>query len=68
MHDVLADNLRHIFRLHKSVPDPLWIDHNRRPMLALIQTAGLVRAHRSLQPGSADRILEKLLQLVLAVR
>jgi hypothetical protein len=68
MRDVLADNLRHIFPLHKSVPDRLWIDHNRRPMLALIQTAAFVRAHRRLQFGSADRIFEELLQLVLPVR
>ena len=58
MHDVLADNLRHIFRLHKSVPDPLWIDHNRRPMLALIQTAGLVSPNLLFQACFLDGVLE----------
>jgi hypothetical protein len=37
-------------------------------MLALVQAAAFVRAHGRFQPGSADRILEKFLQLALAIR
>jgi hypothetical protein len=34
---VLLDNRDRIFRLHVAVPNRLWINHDHRTMLALIQ-------------------------------
>ncbi len=48
---MFPDDLSDILRLHEAVPDRLRINHNRRPMLALIRTARLV---------GADRLLEEL--------
>ena len=66
--DMFLDDLGHILWLHKPIPDRLRIDHYRRPVLALVQAAGLVGPHGRLQPGGADRLFEQLVQLALAVR
>ena len=68
VHNMLLDDLSDIFRLHEAVPDRLRIDHDGWPVLALVQTTGFVGPYRRLQAGGADRLLEQLLQLALAVR
>jgi len=48
MHQMLRDNLVHILRRHMAIPDRLRIHHHGRPMLALVQTPGLIRPNRVL--------------------
>jgi acetyl esterase len=63
MHQVLRHNLLHIIQLHKPIPNRLWINHHRRPMLALVQAARLIRPHATLQSRGLHRVLECVLQL-----
>jgi hypothetical protein len=58
MDKMFADNLLHIVDLNEAIPDRLGIDHNHRPMLALIKAAGLIRPDLGLQPGSLNGIFE----------
>ncbi len=44
-HQVLRHNLFRILGLHVAVPHRLGIHHHRRPVLALVQAAGLVDPH-----------------------
>ena len=50
MFQMFLDDLAHILGLHEPIPDSLRIDHDDRPMLALIQAPGLVHADTALQP------------------
>jgi hypothetical protein len=43
-HKMLLHNLRRVRGLHVAVPDSFRVNNHRRPMLALIQTAGFVDA------------------------
>jgi hypothetical protein len=56
---VLLHYFSGILGRHVAIPDCLWVNHHRWTMLALIQAAGLVDAHRV----SQTRGLGKLLQL-----
>jgi hypothetical protein len=60
-------NLRCIFRLHMPVPDCFGIHHDRRAVLALIQTAGLVDANRVSESGCLGKLLQLRMQFALAV-
>jgi hypothetical protein len=64
---VLGDNLFGVFRAHASVPYRIRIDHDRRAVLALVQTAGLVDAHAASQSGIARELLQARVQLALSV-
>jgi len=55
---MFAHDLLHIARMHVAVPDRLRIDHHHRPVLALVQAAGLVGPNSMLQTGFLDRVLE----------
>jgi hypothetical protein len=66
MHQVLVDDLIYIFKPDKAIPDSLGIDHNRRTMLALVETAGLVGADQMLQSSLLDGILEGGFELLTA--
>jgi hypothetical protein len=43
-HQVLRYDLSGILGAHPAIPDRFGINHHRRPMLALVQASGLVRA------------------------
>lgn len=64
---VLLDNLSGIFGAHVPVPDGFWIDHNRRSMLALIETARLVDPHGIPQASGLRKLLQLCVQFALAV-
>lgn len=66
-----ADDVRfydfvHICQRHASVPHGFGIHNDIWPMLALIQTTGLIGAHSSLQSTLGELLLEELLQFGLA--
>ena len=63
VNDVRFDDLVDIGVGDVSIPDGLGVDHNRRPVLALIEAAGLVRADSSLQSALGELLLECSLQV-----
>ena len=63
--DVRFDDLIHIGLGDVAVPYRIGIDHEVGPMLALVETAGLVGSHSSLEPALRQFLLEQLLQLGL---
>jgi len=66
MNQMLLHDLLHILHVDETIPDRLRIDHHHRPMLALVQTPGLIRPYRPLQPRILDRVLESPFQLPAA--
>jgi hypothetical protein len=64
---VFLDNGDRIFGLHAAVPNRIWINHDHRTMLALIQTPGLVDPHRRPQPGGLCELLQPCVQLTLSI-
>jgi hypothetical protein len=66
MNKMLFDDLRDILSMHKAIPDRVRIDHNHRPVLALVKTPQFVRPHFALQTGVLERILEGVLELPAA--
>jgi hypothetical protein len=66
MKEMLVDDLLHIFYVDEAVPDGVWIDHDDRPVLALVEAAKLVCPDFSLQAGFLDGVLERSLQLFAA--
>ena len=65
--DVRFDDLGHIFWLHASVPDGVWIDDHIWAMLALIEASCLVCPHCRLQSSRTYCFFESLVQLSTAV-
>ena len=63
MHKMLVNDLFHISRMNKPIPNRIRIDHDNRPMFALVKTAQLVSAYLALQSGVLYRVLESRLQL-----
>jgi len=59
MHQMFADDLLDILHMNKPIPNRIGIDHNNRPMLALIQTPQLIRANLPLQTRVFHRIFER---------
>lgn len=51
INNMRIDNFSHIVIPHPAVPDALGVDNYRRPMLALIQTAGSIGAYFRFQPA-----------------
>lgn len=60
--DVGVNDFVDVGESDSSVPDRLRINHEIGPVLALIETAGLVGAHPSLQTTLREFLLESLLQ------
>jgi hypothetical protein len=58
MDEVLAHDFIHVFDSHKPIPDGLGIDHDGRPMLALIKTTSLVGADQMLESSLLYGVLE----------
>jgi len=56
--EMLGDDGLSVFRVDVAVPDGIRVDHHGGPVLALIETAGLVDAH----PAGESRLLDQLLQ------
>ncbi len=63
--DVRFDDLVYVGFGNVPVPDGFWIDNDCWTVLALIQTAGLIRPHFALQAALRELLLECLLQLGL---
>jgi hypothetical protein len=55
----------HVSQSDSAVPDRFGIDHEIRPMLALVQASRLVGTHSALQTALGQFLLEQLLQLGL---
>ncbi len=68
VHNVGLDNFFHIIELHMPIPDRIGIDHNRRPVFALIETSGHVGANTLFESPQCEFLLEEKLQLGLARR
>src|SRR5690348_7551410 len=66
--DVRLHNFVDIGRLHVSIPHRLRINHQVRPMLALVQASGLIGAHPPFKPEFSKLLLEQPLQFGLAGR
>ena len=64
---VLGDNLLGIRSPHIAVPDGLRVDHDHRPVLALVQAARLVDANLPGQPGSLGELLQAGVQVAASV-
>jgi hypothetical protein len=64
---MLLNDFSHVPGMHKAVPDGVGIDHHDRSVLALVETAQLIRPDLSLQPGVLDGVLERALQLSAAL-
>ena len=58
MQKVFCHNFIHVFYLDEAVPNRLGIDHNHRPMLALIETTGLICPDAVLQTCIFNCIFE----------
>jgi len=61
---VFLHNLLCIPRFHKSVPDGLGIHDHHRPVLTLIQAAGLIHPHSVLQSSRLHGIFQRSTQLL----
>jgi hypothetical protein len=61
VHEVLLHNFRNILRTDKTISDLIRVDHNRGPVLALIETSRRVGADLRLQASLRDLLLEDLL-------
>ena len=62
LHDVALHDLGHVgFRAH-PVPDALWVDHDARSVLAMVQASGFVGPHGALQPEPVYLLLKESLE------
>lgn len=66
--DVRLDDLYHVGRFHSAVPDAIGVNHDGRPVLALIQTAGAVGSHLPFQASRRQFLFEEQLQLTQPFR
>src|SRR5690349_1083007 len=66
--EVLRHDLGHVGGRHVPVPDLFGIDHDRHALRALVEAAGLVRAHDALHAGLVQLLLEGLDDLLRAAR
>jgi hypothetical protein len=67
-HDMGINNLIHIGSRDSAVPDRLRIDHYIRPMLTLVEAAGLVGPYLALDSTQAKCGLELFLQFTFSRR
>ena len=58
----------HVLGPDPAVPDPLRVDHHGRPVLALLQAAGVVGTGQGPEPGRLQLSLERIAERLLAVR
>jgi hypothetical protein len=65
---MLLDNLLRITRMNLPVPHRIRVDDDNRAMLALIQTAGLVRPNLLFQARFLDGVLEGRFELLASLR
>lgn len=65
--EVLIDNFGGVFRADMPVPDGLRVDDDGGPMLALVQTAGLVDADARGEAGGLGQLLNGGMELSLAI-
>ena len=65
VHQMAIDNLVDIGGGDPAVPDAVRIDHHRRAVLALVETARLVGADAAVQAVFGQRLLEGLLQALV---
>jgi len=66
--NVRLDNFLHIRFGNVPIPDRIRIHDDVRPMLALIEAAGLIRPYFALQPTLGELLLKQFLQLGLCLR
>jgi hypothetical protein len=59
--NVRLHDLLHISFGDVAIPDRVGVNHDVRPMLALIKATGLVRPHTSFQPAFGKLLLEEFL-------
>jgi hypothetical protein len=64
---VLLHDLSRIRRLHMAVPNRLRVNHNGGPMLALVETAGFIDAHRRAQPCGLGQLLQLRVQFAFSI-
>ena len=67
MAQMLFNNLIQIFGSNESIPDLLRIDHDRGPMLTLLQAAGFVHPENAGKPRRFDLVFEQLVQLTRTI-
>jgi hypothetical protein len=59
-HDRLLDDSWYVFDRHLPIPNPLGIDHDGRPMLALIETASAIGSHQRASPDATEFLLKRI--------
>src|SRR4029453_4162680 len=65
--DVAVDDLGDVGNLHVPIPHRLGVDDDVGAVLALVEAAGGVRAHRRLEVPAGDLVLEALAEGCRAV-
>lgn len=68
MDEVLGDDFFYIFQMNEAVPDGFGIDHHRRAVLALIETARLIGPNQMLEACILNGIFEGGFELLASVR
>ena len=66
-HQVFANDLRAVLGLHIAIPHSAGINDHRRPVLALIETSGLVDAHRRAKRRFLSELLKQREEFALAI-
>jgi hypothetical protein len=65
--EMLVDDLLHVFDMDEAVPDGVGVDDDDGAVLALVETAKLIRADLSLEANAFDGVLERIFQLFAAL-
>lgn len=65
--EMLGDDGFGIFGMDIAVPDRIRVDHNRRPVLALVEAPGLVDAHTAGEPRLFGQLLQAGMQLAFSI-
>ena len=60
-------NLCRVLWPHMAIPNRFRINHHRRPVLALVQTAGFIDAHAARQSCGFRQLLQLRMQVALSV-
>jgi hypothetical protein len=66
-HEVLFHNFRGICRTYVAVPNPLWVNDHRWPVLALIQASRFVDADCAAKPSRFGQLLQLRMQFALSI-
>jgi hypothetical protein len=62
LENVGVDDLRDILRLYAAIPNRFRVDHDRRAMLALVETPGFIRPDSGFQLANGEFFFEDELQ------